>query len=196
MESREHPYRPLRLKDGRTVSARGVQASDTGLFSGYFDGMSQRNREFMHGFRFDREMTERITGALDDETWYRIAVVDQSKSGERIVGYSWIQPLRNPEAKPFLGIGLVDEFTNVGLGRALLRLMLRDAGRVLGLDRVWLGVFADNPRAIRAYEIAGFTQDPDMPPRDFDGRTELCPGLFMDPLARDEATAGHVPAGP
>ena len=173
MDAPEDAYRPLRLKDGRTVYARRVRPSDADLFSGYFDGLSPGNQGFMHGFRFDREMAERITGTLEDRTWYRVAVVERTGPGERIVGYSWIQPVGSSEAKPFLGIGLVDDFTNAGLGRALLRLMLHDAGRVLGLGQVWLGVFADNPRAIRAYEIAGFARDPEMPSRDFNGRIEL-----------------------
>ena len=173
MGKQSHTYRELRLKDGRAVCARAVRAKDTGLLVEFFEGVTPENRQFMHGFKFDRENAERITGTLDDETWYRMVVVDRTGSGERIVGYSWVRPLKSREAKPFLGIGLVDEFTSAGLGRALLRLMLDDARELLGLDRLWLGVFADNPRAICAYRAAGFVEDPDMPPKDFEGRTEL-----------------------
>ena len=155
------------------VRARPVESSDADLLMAFFEGITPGNQQFMHGFRFGREMAERIAGTLDDPTWYRVVVVDRTEPGERIVGYSWIQPLGAQGAKPFLGIGLVDEFTSAGLGRALLRLMIRDAREVFGLDRLWLGVFADNPRAIRAYEAAGFRQDPDTPPKDFDGRIEV-----------------------
>ena len=174
MGKQSHTCRKLRLKDGRAAYARAVQVSDTDLFIGYFDGISRKNREFMHGIRFNRENAECITGTLDDDTWYRVVVVDRTGSGERIVGYSWIMPTREtPEPKPFLGIGLVDEFVNVGLGKALLRLMIRDARDVLGLDRFWLGVWADNLRALRAYRRVGFREDPDLPRKDFDGREEI-----------------------
>ena len=154
--------------------ARRVQPSDTDLFVGFFDGVSAMSRGFMHGFQFTRENAERIAANVDDPNWYRIAVVDRLPEGERIVGYSWITPTsETPDRKPFLGIGIMDAFVNAGLGRALLRLMIHDASDVLGLERLWLGVFADNPRAIRAYTIVGFREDPDRPPRDFDGRTEL-----------------------
>ena len=172
-ENMDKQYREIGLKDGRRVRARPVERSDADLLMAFFEGITPENQQFMHGFRFDRETAERIAGTLDDRTWYRVVVVDRTESDERIVGYSWIQPLEAQDAKPFLGIGLVDEFTNAGLGRALLRLMIRDAREVFGLDRLWLGVFADNPRAIRAYEAAGFRQDPDTPPKDFDGRIEV-----------------------
>ena len=173
MDNPDRQYRELRLKDGRTVRARVVERSDADHFMEFFERISPENRQFMHGYRFDRETAERITRTLDDRTWYRVVVVNQTESGERIVGYSWIQPMAAQDAKPFLGIGLVDEFTSAGLGRMLLRLMIGDAREVLRLDCFWLGVFADNPRAIRAYEAAGFRDDPDMPPKDFDGRTEV-----------------------
>ena len=140
----------------------------------FFEGVTPANRQFMHGFKFDRENAERITANLGDPNWYRVVVVDRLPEGERIVGYSWITPTRETlEHKPFLGIGLVDDFTSAGLGRGLLGLMLRDARELLGLDRLWLGVFADNSRAIRAYQAAGFAEDPDMPRKDFDGRAEM-----------------------
>jgi len=189
MDKQGQAYRQLRLRDGRKVYARAVQASDADLLVAYFDAVSQENRDFMHGFRFNRENAEAITADPDDNAWRRVVVVDRAEPGERIVGYSWITPTREtPERKPFLGIGLVDEFTNAGLGQALLRLMIRDAGQVLGLARLWLGVWADNPRAIRAYEAVGFRQDPEMPPKDFDGRKELymvvAPGSCQTPSGK------------
>lgn len=159
------------LRDGRTVQVRTVRRSDTDLFVGFFDDMSPKNRDFMHGFRFDRENAEAITRDPDDGNWYRVVVVAPGPTGERIVGYCWITPVTGP--KPFLGIGIMDEFTNAGLGQGLLRLMVHDARERLGLARVWLGVWSDNPRAMRAYEAVGFREDPDTPRKEFDGRTEV-----------------------
>ena len=82
----------LRLNDDRVVHARAARATDTDLFIGYFDGVSQTNRDFMHGFRFSRENAEAITADPEDNAWHRAVVVDRTKTGERIVGYSWITP--------------------------------------------------------------------------------------------------------
>ena len=187
MDTSNQGCRELRLKDGRVVHARRVRASDTGLLVAFFEGITPENRQFMHGFQFTRENAERITADVDDPNWYRMAVVDRQPGQERIVGYSWITPTsETPERKPFLGIGIMDTFVNARLGRALLRLMVRDAGQVLGLERLWLGVFADNPRAIRAYTIAGFREDPDMQPKDFEGRIELYMAMRTTDLERTD----------
>jgi RimJ/RimL family protein N-acetyltransferase len=44
-----------------------------------------------------------------------------------------------------------------GYGQQAIRLLLRHAFHDLGLQRVYLTVLDDNPRAIRAYEKCGFT---------------------------------------
>jgi UDP-4-amino-4,6-dideoxy-N-acetyl-beta-L-altrosamine N-acetyltransferase len=48
---------------------------------------------------------------------------------------------------------------NHGYGTEALRLALDFAWRDLNLHRVWLRVFANNGRAIRAYEKAGFVRE-------------------------------------
>ncbi|MER6094449.1 GNAT family protein [Streptomyces sp. NPDC001728] len=54
-------------------------------------------------------------------------------------------------------------FTPAGVGRGLgteaTRLIVGHAFEALGLHRVWLEVYAFNPRARRAYEKAGFTAE-------------------------------------
>ncbi|MER5960928.1 GNAT family protein [Streptomyces sp. NPDC002057] len=54
-------------------------------------------------------------------------------------------------------------FTPAGIGRGLgteaTRLIVGHAFEGLGLHRVWLEVYAFNPRARRAYEKAGFTAE-------------------------------------
>ncbi len=56
-----------------------------------------------------------------------------------------------------LGISIGDKaFWNRGYGRHAVRLLLRHAFNTLNLNRVYLRVYETNPRAIRAYEHAGF----------------------------------------
>jgi RimJ/RimL family protein N-acetyltransferase len=70
-----------------------------------------------------------------------------------------------------LGIGFVEAYHNIGMGSALLRLMIDDA-KQLGLKRVKLGVWADSPRALHVWESLGFQPDPALPSRDFAGWME------------------------
>jgi RimJ/RimL family protein N-acetyltransferase len=46
-----------------------------------------------------------------------------------------------------------------GLGQPLLRRLIDLAFDELGARRLWLDVFDDNPRAIRAYQAVGFRED-------------------------------------
>ena len=45
---------------------------------------------------------------------------------------------------------------NRGYGTEVMELLLQHAFETLNLNRIWLDVYDDNPRAIRAYEKAGF----------------------------------------
>ena len=101
-----------------------------------------------------------------------LVVVDEAPGQERIVGYSWIDSVDCRDPIPMLGIGIIDEFHEAGIGKIFLNLMIERA-RGLDLDRIKLGVFADNARAIHVYESVGFRTVPEIPPADVDGRTEI-----------------------
>ena len=50
-------------------------------------------------------------------------------------------------------------FWNKGYGTRATRLMVKHGFENLNLNRIFLTVFANNPRAIKAYQSAGFTQE-------------------------------------
>jgi UDP-4-amino-4,6-dideoxy-N-acetyl-beta-L-altrosamine N-acetyltransferase len=52
-----------------------------------------------------------------------------------------------------------EENRDAGFGTSALKQVVDFAWRDLNLHRVWLRVFANNPRAIRAYEKAGFVRE-------------------------------------
>ena len=76
-----------------------------------------------------------------------------------------------------LGILIGDKsFWNQGYGTESVRLLVQHGFNTLNLNRVYLHVFESNPRAIRAYEKAGFT---------LEGRerqAEFRDGKFIDVL--------------
>lgn len=68
-------------------------------------------------------------------------------------------------AEAWVGIGIGErDFWSKGYGTDMMNVCLRYAFLELGLERVSLGVFEYNPRAVRSYEKAGFQ---------LEGRTRL-----------------------
>jgi len=158
------------LRDGRTVTLRAVRADDVERFLGYFAGLSAQSKDYMHGWSAvgSREHAEGVVGKMASADHTAIIAVTPD---DRIAGYCWLDGLENADM-PMLGIGIIDEFHEAGLGRVLLRAMIGQAG-AMGYPKVRLGVFTDNARAVHVYRAVGFVDDPVMPAKDFDGRTEL-----------------------
>lgn len=65
---------------------------------------------------------------------------------------------RNRSSEFGIMIGEKD-YWNRGYGTEAVRLLLRHGFETLNLNRVFLRVFEDNPRAIRAYEKCGFVHE-------------------------------------
>ena len=78
-------------------------------------------------------------------------------SGDAVVG--WCDIRRNPfegfRHVGELGVGLLPEWREQGLGRRLIKATI-DAARAKGVTRVELETFASNPRAIHVFESLGF----------------------------------------
>jgi ribosomal protein S18 acetylase RimI-like enzyme len=179
------------LKDGREVRIREVRGSDADLFMTYFGGLSAQSRDFMHGWSAEtactREHAQRLAAKATSDSHRAAVALSGTPPSESMVGYCWIDGIGGT-GMPMLGIGVVDLCHEVGLGRILLRLMLRRA-RSLGHPRVRLGVWADNMRAIHVYGSVGFRIDPTAPAKDFNGRIELY-------LVAETAEAMHTSLGP
>ena len=80
--------------------------------------------------------------------------------GDRVVG--WCDIVRRSgegfEHSGVLGMGLLEEYRERGLGARLLEAALQRA-REAGLERVELAVWASNDRARRLYDRSGFTTE-------------------------------------
>jgi RimJ/RimL family protein N-acetyltransferase len=77
--------------------------------------------------------------------------------GTTVVGWCDVVPVPRPIFAHVgtLGMGLLPAYRGRGLGTALMTAAL-EASRACGLERVELGVFADNERAQRLYARMGF----------------------------------------
>jgi RimJ/RimL family protein N-acetyltransferase len=74
-----------------------------------------------------------------------------------VVGWCDVVPVPRPIFSHVgtLGMGLLPAYRGQGIGARLMTAAL-DASRICGLERVELGVFADNERARRLYAKMGF----------------------------------------
>jgi RimJ/RimL family protein N-acetyltransferase len=80
--------------------------------------------------------------------------------GDRLIGFTslWISNWASGEGRVGIGIGERAD-RGQGYGTDAMRLLLRYAFAELNLARVSLEALAENSRAIRSYEKAGFTRD-------------------------------------
>ncbi len=79
---------------------------------------------------------------------------------KQLIGNCGLHRLDWKNRAAMLGIVLGDKnYWNKGYGTDATRTLVRFAFEQLGLNRVELGVYDFNPRAIRAYEKAGFRRD-------------------------------------
>lgn len=161
----------IKLKDGRVVKTRTVRKEDTFLILEYFNGLSAKSRYFFHPCPFDGENAAAIAADAENSDTYRLVAVEENQQRDRIVGYAWIQGLKRSDI-PMVGIGIIDEYQNVGLGTEMLKL-LTERAKQLNLESLRLGVYDDNPRAIHVYESVGYFLDLTIPPRKEAEHTEI-----------------------
>jgi len=85
--------------------------------------------------------------------------VIRTLADDRPIGFVglWVQWIHSDA---WMGIGLGErEYWGKGYGADAVRVILRYGFAELNLHRISLGVFEYNPRAIRAYEKAGFVRE-------------------------------------
>ncbi|MCI8549445.1 MAG: GNAT family N-acetyltransferase [Lachnospiraceae bacterium] len=93
--------------------------------------------------QFEKDKSGWILAALDDEG--RLAghlLMRKADYGKRSIHFGFIVVSPRLRGK--------------GAGRAMVSQALKYAGEILGMERVTLGVFENNPAARRCYEAAGF----------------------------------------
>ncbi len=107
----------------------------------------------------------------DEETWFDnlanrpqeerpLAIELRDGEGWRLIGNSGIFGIDHVAHSGEIGIMIGDKSAwNQGLGAEAMGLLLRHGFETLNLNRIFLRVYADNPRAIRSYEKAGFIHE-------------------------------------
>ncbi len=103
----------------------------------------------------EEEFITRISQSDRDMAFVIVRREDEQPIG--LTGFHQIDA-KNRHAAFGITIGEVDQWDK-GHGTEATRLMVEYAFLSLNLNRVWLHVYEDNPRGIRAYEKVGFKKE-------------------------------------
>lgn len=153
------PSKTVTLKDGRTALLRAPRVEDAAEMLAYLKTTAGETHFLL---RAPEECTQTIQqeadflqGMLDDPN----AMMIVCEVSGRIAGNCQITyktKLRNRH-RAMIGIGLLKEFWNLGIGTALLRELIAAAENRGDILQVELEVIEGNTRAMALYEKMGFS---------------------------------------
>ena len=105
-----------------------------------------------------KQRKEEIAQWLEHERADSFGFAIRTLTDDRLIGFVGLGGINWSNGDGFVGIGVGErEDWGKGYGTDAMRLILRFAFTELNLHRVSLSVYANNPRAIRSYEKAGFS---------------------------------------
>ncbi|KAE9403818.1 acyl-CoA N-acyltransferase [Gymnopus androsaceus JB14] len=104
----------------------------------------------------DKNFNEMLRARLSSVLLF---VIIETKDSHEFVGTTQLFDLQQKNRDVMLGLGIVPEFWGRGYGTEVVRFIVDYAFEQLGLHRVTLNVFRNNPAAIRVYQKAGFVQE-------------------------------------
>jgi len=146
---------------GERLRLRAVERGDIPHFQAWLN-----DPEVTHGLALYLPLS-----TLDEEKWLErisqedphekpLAIEIKDGDGWRLVGNCRLFHIEWTNRCAELGIFIGDKAAwNQGYGSEAVRLLLRHGFETLNLNRIFLRVYSTNPRAIRAYEKAGFVQE-------------------------------------
>ncbi|MCI9073686.1 MAG: UDP-4-amino-4,6-dideoxy-N-acetyl-beta-L-altrosamine N-acetyltransferase [Lachnospiraceae bacterium] len=141
-----------------SIYLRPMTGEDTDLIVSWRNQEAVR-RNFIYQELFTRESHRQWIRTMV-ETGRVVQMMICEEEGDRPVGSVYLRDIDRQHNRAEYGIFIGGEGARgKGYGTMAARLMIRYAFRELGLHRLFLRVFADNVRAIRSYEKAGFERE-------------------------------------
>jgi RimJ/RimL family protein N-acetyltransferase len=173
--------RPLEERDMPAYVA-GINDTDVGVPAGYRWPMSLDQA---------RAWLERQQDSVRRGDAFFFAICELGD--DRFIGTTWLKEVNWVDGNAELAIYMDRDHIGGGWGTEAQRALLAFGFGTLGLERVWLTVDFDNPRAIRSYEKVGFQREGVMrrSRRVLGGLTDA---LFMA-ILRDEWEAAQARKG-
>lgn len=152
------PDRAAAAHQGALVRLRAFELAD-----------AERYRAWIN----DPEMARLIdrdgpVGKAEHESWYRSLVTSPSVKAFAVdrlidgafIGVVWLYDIHERHRRAEVRIVIGDKTAwGGGYGPDALRVLARIAFGALKLDKLWADVLATNPRAVRAFERAGFARE-------------------------------------
>lgn len=144
---------------GKRIRLRAVERGDVPKFHEWIN-----DPEVTAGLSLHLPMSLR-----DEETWFEeigkrppaekpLAIELRDGEGWRLIGNCGLFGMDSVARSAEIGIMIGDKSVwNQGLGAEAVTLLLRHGFETLNLNRIFLRVYDNNPRARRSYEKAGFT---------------------------------------
>ncbi len=149
---------------GENVRFRGVERADIPKFVKWLN-----DPEVLEGILIHSPISQ-----ADEEGWFERMLT--RPTDERVMGIEVREPAAEGSEETWVLVGtcafdhidwrvhssefgiLIGEksYWNRGIGTEAVQLLVRHGFETLNLNRIFLHVFTSNPRAIRAYEKAGF----------------------------------------
>lgn len=142
----------VNLRNGERVLIRKFRRTDgEALYEFFTKGLSPESQRLYSVQPLDRNLVNAVVSEADAPDVLRLVAF----RGDKIVGYAyWRQQLFNPKM-PLLSIAVADGHQGLGLGQALMELLIEGA-KLRGMEGIELHVFKHNRRAIALYRKLGF----------------------------------------
>jgi diamine N-acetyltransferase len=144
---------------GHRIRLRAVERNDLAKFQQWLNDPDVTDHLSTHLplSMTDEEQWLDTMSRLDQEQ-KPLAIDMKQGDGWRLIGNSGFFNLEWANRCAEFGLFIGDKSVwNKGLGTETVQLLLRHGFQSLNLHRIYLRVYSTNPRAIRAYEKAGFT---------------------------------------
>jgi RimJ/RimL family protein N-acetyltransferase len=144
--------------DGKRLYFRPLDVQDEPLLRKWVNDPSVRRYNPHRGPLNSLREREFIESQGKNSHDYGFGVV--VKNGDRLIGSAVLRDIDPVNRSAKMGINIGDTASQGrGYGREAIRLLLKYGFEELNLNRIGLYVFAENWRAIRAYQKAGFVQE-------------------------------------
>ena len=136
------------MDSNSNITIRLLEGTDLPKIPAFFSGLSETSRNFYHPYAFDDGAIQLIAKEIKNDDCAHIGAF----SDQKMVGHIWY---RGRNSYPVLGIGVIDNFQNMGIGRRLMQeieITAQQHGK-LGLS---LTCYMENYHAIRVYSKQGY----------------------------------------
>ncbi len=161
----------ITTRDGVDLLVRRLGATDATSLQAFNSALSLDSRRKFLPHAYDDSTVAKAMTRSENGDDYVLGAFD----GDRLVGYFFLWYVC--ERIPLLGIGMLDEFQNRGLGRQMMKLLI-DHAVAEGCEGIELTTMPDNNNAFALYRKCGFKYHGDVDNRQGDGKIVVERAMF------------------